>query len=477
MRWLPAVLLAAGLILGVVLPIAGAGRLPFLIGVACLVAAGLATRRAPLALAGIAAAVLLFLLPGLLTDRRNDQGVAWVVPKGERVVFAAAGLAVTSQDAGRRITGRDLDTGARRWDLALAEGVRGEVEVRRVGRTLLVSDRASTLRAVDLATGKQRWDTPAADGYQLPAVANPELVASSNCGEGPGCMAEVRSIADGKLRWSAPAISSEWLGSPPIAQALGADRPLWPASAVILGTGREGERYEVRQLATGEVVARVRARGNSLGVTGNLLLRETEKGVLSATDVTTGNVVWTRELDGRTVARAPDDSFAWLGIPDGELIMTGAHPDLDSLTLGDELRVIDPRTGKLTEHPTHVRGATGTVVVPTDGPPVTAETATGGATPRVPVIGDYFDDRVLADGRVYRAEFEKRGIGATARQVGWGQPVHAFGHGDRAGAVVRDRRSGREIVRYTGEDRYVGVRSEGERLVISDGSRELVVEP
>ena len=55
MRWLPAVLLAAGLILGVVLPITGAGRLPFLLGLACLVAAGLATRRAPLALTGIAA--------------------------------------------------------------------------------------------------------------------------------------------------------------------------------------------------------------------------------------------------------------------------------------------------------------------------------------------------------------------------------------------------------------------------------------
>jgi hypothetical protein len=108
---------------------------------------------------------------------------------------------------------------------------------------------------------------------------------------------------------------------------------------------------------------------------------------------------------------------------------------------------------------------------------VTAETATAGATPRVPVIGDSFDDRVLADGRVYRAEFGKRGIGATPTQVGWGQPVHAFGHGDRAGAVVRDRRSGRELVRYVGESDNVSVRSEGERLVIYDGSRDLVVKP
>ena len=351
------------------------------------------------------------------------------------------------------------------------------MEVRRVGRTLLVSDRADALRALDLATGKQRWETPpVADGYRLPAVANPELVASSVCGDGPGCTAEVRSIADGKLRWSAPTFN-DWLGSPPIAQALGVDRPLWPASAVVLVTGREGERYEVRHLETGEVVIRGRSSDTSLAVTGNLFLRDTGKGVLSATDVATGNRVWTRERDGRVVARAPDDSFQWLGIPDGALIMTGAHPDMDSLTLGDELRVVDPRTGKLTEHPTHVRGASGAVVVPTDWPPVTAETATAGATPRVPVISAYFDDRVLADGRVYRAELDKRDIGATPTQVGWGQRVHAFADGDGAGAVVRCRRSGRELVRYAGESDNVSVRSEGERLVIYDGSRDLVVKP
>ena len=420
--------------------------------------------------------MLLFFVPGFVTDRRNDQGIAWTAPKGERVVFAEAGLAVTEQDAGRRITGRDLETGARRWGLALPDGYR-DVEVRRVGRTLLVSDRADALRALDLATGKQRWETPpVADGYRLPAVANPELVASSVCGDGPGCTAEVRSIADGKLRWSAPTFN-HWLGSPPIAQALGVDRPLWPASAVVLVTGREGERYEVRHLETGEIVVRGRSSDTSLAVTGNLFLRDTGKGVLSATDVATGNMVWTRERDGRVVARAPDDSFQWLGIPDGALIMTGAHPDMDSLTLGDELRVVDPRTGKLTEHPTHIRGASGAVVVPTDWPPVTAETATAGATPRVPVISAYFDDRVLADGRVYRAELDKRDIGATPTQVGWRQRVHAFADGDGAGAVVRSRRSGREIVRYAGESRNVSVRSEGERLVVYDGSRDLVVKP
>ena len=351
------------------------------------------------------------------------------------------------------------------------------MEVRRVGRTLLVSDRASTLRAVDLATGKQRWVTPAADRLQLPAVANAELVASSVCGEDSRCRAEVRSIADGKLRWSAPTTGSYWLGSPPIAQALGADRPLWPASAVILETGREGERYEVRQLATGEVVARGRAGDDSLAVTGNLLLRETEKGVLSATDVTTGSEVWTREADGRTVARAPDDSFTWLGIPDGGLIMTGGHPDMDSL---------DARGRAARARPAHRQADRAPHARPR------REWHRGGADRRA--AGDRRDrhrgrdaaragDRRLLRRpgpgrrpRVPRRVREARHRSHTdAGRLG---PAGArLRDGDRAGAVVRDRRSGRELVRYAGENDYVSVRSEGERLVIYDGGRDLVVKP
>ena len=295
LRRLPIGLLAAGLLLAVVLPIAGFGRLPFLLGLACLVAAGIATRRAAFALAGIAAAVLLFFVPGFVTDRRNDRGHRVDGPEGRARRVRRSGTrghrARTAAGGSPRATStRARGAGGSRFQMATAG-----VEVRRVGRTLLVSDRADALRALDLATGKQRWDTPpVANGYRLPAVANPELVASSVCRGGPGCTAEVRSIADGKLRWSAPTFN-DWLGSPPIAQALGVDRPLWPASAVVLETGREGERYEVRHLETGKVVVRGRSSDTSLAVTGNLFLRDTGKGVLSATDVATGNMVWTRE--------------------------------------------------------------------------------------------------------------------------------------------------------------------------------------
>jgi outer membrane protein assembly factor BamB len=479
MRWLPAVLLAAGLILGVALPIAGGGRLPFLIGVLCIAAAGLATRRAPLALAGIAAAVVLFLLPGVVTGRRNHEGIAWTAPKGERVRFTGAGLAVTERDQGRTLTARDIDSGERRWRKELPrDELAGNTEVQGAGDTLLVVDGEGKLYALDAASGDERWTMPATrGGLTLPAVSDGELVAITRCD--PRCVVEARAIADGSVRWRADARGrSPWLGSPPIAQALDTDRDLWPASAVILRTSPEDERYEVRLLSTGKVVARGPGRDDgALGVSGNLFLHETEKGELSATDVTTGRVVWTRKADGMMAARAPDGSLDWIGIPDGGLILSRGLRDMDRLALGDTLRLLDPRTGKLTERPTHVIGAGGAVVVPTDGPPVTAENPTAGATPGVPVIGAYLNDEVLADGRVYRADFEKRAIGATPTQVGWGQRVHALARGDRAGAVVRDRRSGRELVRYVGESDNVYVRSEGERLVIYDGSRDRVVKP
>ena len=304
------------------LPIAGFGRLPFLLGLVCIALAGVLaarqTGRAVFALAGIAAAVLLFFVPGFITDRRNDEGIAWTAPKGERVALAEAGYAITSSgdDA---ITARDLDTGKRRWRLDLGREHFSEgLLVRRVGGTLLVVDDAGRLRGVDLETGEQRWDTPPASGLVLPAIASPEVVATTRC-VGERCTAEARSIADGKLRWQAPTDNSPpWLGSPPIAQALQLERALWPAGAVIV---TRDDRYEVRQLASGEVVARGTTAREAIGVTGNLFLRETEKGELSALDVTAGREAWTRKADGLNAVRAPDGSLDWLGIPDAGLIM------------------------------------------------------------------------------------------------------------------------------------------------------------
>lgn len=482
---LAALLAVAGLVLGVGLPLAGLGRIPLLLGAVCFVAAGiLAAReargaRAIYVLGGILAAVVLLQVPGFVNDRRNGQGIAWEARAGERVVLAGEGVAVTESDDGRTVTGRDVDSGGGKWRIELPQTeALAQLVVQRVGRTLLIVDRESKLRAVDIGTGRALWDAPAQPrGFVLPAVASPDTVAVTRCREGGRCTAEARSMRDGKVRWEAPLASgAPWLGSPPLPQALGPERVPWPASAVILRLPPQGARYEVRELATGKVFARG-SGDDALGVIGNLLLRSTNEGDLAAIDVTTGREAWRRRADGLLPARAPDGSLRWLGIPDGGLVMTRGLADLDSVDVGATLRVLDPRTGKLTEHPTGVRGASDTIVVSTDGPAVTARNVGAGVAPRAPVLAVWLDKRVLADGRSYRAPgLDKRDVAATPTQVGWDQRMQPFGSGERSGAVVYDRRTGKRLVRFAGEGR-VNVSSAGERLVISDGSRDFVVKP
>jgi hypothetical protein len=111
--------------------------------------------------------------------------------------------------------------------------------------------------------------------------------------------------------------------------------------------------------------------------------------------------------------------------------------------------VLDPRTGKLTLHQTHISGASSAVVVPADGPPITAGNATAGTAPRTPVIEDWIGHNVLGDGRRYKA-----------------------------GIVVHDRRSGGRVGRHPRQgDGQVYIHSEGERLVIYDQGRDYVVKP
>ena len=413
-------------------------------------------------------------MPVFVNGRRNDEGIAWEVPKGERVVLAEAGTAVTERNDGRTLTARELGAGARNWKVDLPDDGRlgSSLSVRRVGRTLLVVGSDKKLRALDLATGLERWDTRAGTSTVLPAVASPDVVATTRC-QGLRCGVEARSVGDGALRWSAPLDGTgDWLGSPPVAQALNAHRSLWPASAVIVRLPPKGERYEVRQLATGKIVARGVAGDAALGVVGNLFLRQTEKGVLSATDVTSGDEVWKRPADGLVVARAPDDSLRWLGMPDGALLPLQQLRDKEDLTVLDHLRVIDPRTGKLVDHQLGDLQSGSGRAVPADGPAVSAANATAGFAPRVPVVWGWFERKVAADGRLYRTgKLGSRAVEATTTQIAWDPAVHPFAGGERDGAVVYDRRSGKRVVQYAGEDN-VYVRSEGERIVIRDDGHE-----
>ena len=137
-----------------------------LIGVAVLVIAGGA----------------FLLLRGYVQDRRNDEGIAWAVPKGEHVDLAEAGVAVTEADEGRTLIGRDLETGKRRWSVEFSwpNGYHAN-EVHRVGKTLILVDRIGDVHGLDIATGRERWtQTPAGDAQ--PSVATPDVVAFSVCG-------------------------------------------------------------------------------------------------------------------------------------------------------------------------------------------------------------------------------------------------------------------------------------------------------
>jgi murein DD-endopeptidase MepM/ murein hydrolase activator NlpD len=61
----------------------------------------------------LAGAVLLLFLPGFVNGRRTDEGIAWAAPKGERVIFAEAGVVVTQRDEGFPITGQDAHSEGR----------------------------------------------------------------------------------------------------------------------------------------------------------------------------------------------------------------------------------------------------------------------------------------------------------------------------------------------------------------------------
>ncbi|WP_028067922.1 outer membrane protein assembly factor BamB family protein [Solirubrobacter soli] len=468
MRLFSVALAVVGVVVGVVLPAAGLGLIPLLVGAACLAAAGVIARRGRLiAAAGIAAALALLLAPLVVDHIRNRQGIAWAVPEGEGIVLAEAGYAVTRDDGGHVLTGRDLATGKQRWRVRLAEtpNESSQFGVQRVGGVLIVHDRGGRLSGVDLATGKQRWRDPRGDSG-IPAVASSDVFALERCDDGD-CVVEAHAVPDGTLRWRADAARSSepWLGAP--RTQAGTTGALWPASIVVLRSGKRGEHYEVRALEDGRVLERGE---DATAVTGSTVVHSEFGGDLWATDAFTGRELWRRDGDGDHAVRSAEGLLTTVGLPDGSVLLTRTVYRLPLLVSGDRLRTVDPRTGKLTETPRRLQGAVDVV----DPPPaaVTAETARDGVPARTPVVVKTVDgDALQADGRVYdTGDLEVFSAAATAAQVGWESDQPAFGRGDRDGAEVHDRRTGKRLVRFTGE--HVDIRSVGERLVISTGDED-----
>jgi hypothetical protein len=241
---------------------------------------------------------------------------------------------------------------------------------------------------------------------------------------------------------------------------------------VIVRVPPKGARYEVRELATGRVIARGSTEDELLGVTANLFLRSTQEGAMSATDVESGHEVWTRPVDGFVPVLAESVRSDWLGITDGGLILQPRLETLPDVSARDALRLLDPRTGKVTEHPVDL--PSGTVeVYPTSGPDVTAETARRGVTPRVPVLQAMYpdNDALQVDGRRLDGDdIDSRSIDVTARQIAWESPSTSFPGSDADAISVYDRATGKRLVHYVSEE--VRVRAVGERLVIGSGPNE-----
>ena len=463
-RLVAAALLALGLVLGIVLPVTGSGRLPLVLGAACLAAAGVvaawSTRtdwsRMAWVAAAIASAVALLLVPGVVNGRRNAQGIAWTVPQGERVILAEAGVAVTRRGPTGTLTGRALDSGAQRWRLQLGDPALniGQLTAQRVGGMLILLDADGVLRGVELATGKVRWQAEGARAFPI-AVATRDAFALLRCGQPDRCRVEAHAAADGRLRWDAPASAADrYLGAPHTAASV----VPWPASVALLRTGK---RYTVRDLASGRVLRRGNADGEANAVTGTVVVHAVFAGPTWAEDAVSGRELWRRPADEAShPVRNPGTDLGQLGLADESLVLTKDGEPLPSLTIGDSLRLVDARTGRLTEHANRLDDQVEVVPSGRRGAPV--------------LFSIRGDDAVQADDRVYDTPpLQDDSVAATATRVGWESAQPAFASGVQDGAEVHDRRTGRRLVRYTGK--RVSIRSVGERLIITDGDRERVV--
>ena len=472
MRLLSVLLLVTGLAVALLGPLVWVGRLPVVLGALCVLVAGVVAAREGqrpwLAAGGLAVAVVLFVAPGFVNGWRNHRGIAWEVPKGESVELATAGYAITSHvedpgvdDAGVTLVGRDADSGKQRWRTPL--GPVGSVTVKHAGQTLLAEDRKGVVHALDLRTGRQRWATPPAADGTYAEIADGQTVAMLRCGEGLHCTVDARALADGALRWSAPAdFDNSFLGAPRLTRDSTVTPPVWPASFVIVHAHK---RYEARDLRSGRALASGNARRTVTASLGDVLLRAGAT-TLTATDVRSGRVLWRRPTRGAVPVRTADLTAQMMAVIDGGLLLAGdtyAMPDLDP---GDPLRILDPRTGKVTEHPVRVSGYVGVF-------------ATGTATPGVPLVRKFGDtnpeddsvkDQLVVDGRHFaRERLDPFEIAATTTQAAFKSTLPVYGLGKRRAIEVYDRRGGR-VARMVTPGAHVY--SVGDRLVITVGEDE-----
>lgn len=453
MRWVPLVVL--GLAAGIVVPFFWAGALPVYLGAALLVVGGLLARRAWVAAAAIVAAVVLVLALGLVDGYRNGRGIAWTVPEGERLRLAQDGLAVTTTATALR--GRDLRTGERRWELRMPEGD-GDVRVWRVGDRLIVNWSDDILRAVGVEDGKEQWQAVPLD-TQYVGVTDGEHLALTRCSGLPECEVQSIALATGLVTWRADIVGSgTYLGVPlPDEGAPNRELPPWRASFVLVS---DDDDWEARDLATGRVLERGRRRDGSVTLLGDVLVRSTRDGALTGTNVQTGERLWSRPAGDGTAALSAIVSQDALALPEGSLVLSAGGLAIDSVRLGERLRLVDPRTGELSESP--LETGYGLVDVLGAQPP-------GGRRPVV--IGRDFEDdtstdTIAAGDHTYVRE-GVRDVHVTAGLVGFEGRGHTWGTGDDRVIEIFDREGGDRRVRFSAGDAVLYTL--GDALLIAEG--------
>ncbi|RKQ91585.1 putative pyrroloquinoline-quinone binding quinoprotein [Solirubrobacter pauli] len=462
MRWIPLVLAVLGLAAGITLPFFWASAAPVWLGAALLVVAGALSRRLVPAAAALVAAVVLVLAPGLVNGYRNGQGIAWAVPAGERLELAQEGLAVTRTRSGLR--GRDLRTGERRWDLRLPEGD-GDVRVWRIDDRLIVNWSDDILRAVGVDDGRERWQAVPLD-TQLVGVTDGEHVAVTRCSGFPQCEIQSLSLETGLVVWRADITGTgDYLGVPmPDRGAPQRALAPWRASFVLVG---DDERWQARDLATGRVLETGSHQDGSTAIHGDVLVRSTDDGALRATNVQTGEELWSRPPGDGRASLSPIVSTDTLALPEGVLVLSGDGYATDSIRLGERLRTLNTLTGE--ERTAKLDTGHGLVEV------------LGSERPRAkrPVVlaRDYEEDgrpsKIAADGRTYARE-DVRDVHVTADRIGFESDGHTWGTGRGRVIEVFDRRSGKRLVRHAAQD--ADIRTQGDALVISEGSDEELVQ-
>lgn len=174
-------------------------------------------------------------------ELREGPAAAWTlrVATGGHTVAVQGDVVVVTDE--RALLGLDLASGEQRW----RRDVSGEYRVTTAAGLLVRQVDEGPLEVLDPATGATRWrdDRP---GWSY--VVRQEAVYAHDClapgrTAGAGCTVEARELADGRIRWTAPAGSGGVRDD-----RIGSRHPIAPTSGpyLVVDTGRAAGVLDTR---------------------------------------------------------------------------------------------------------------------------------------------------------------------------------------------------------------------------------------